>query len=83
MPKLPKRVYKNPLEVDPTNDFPKNKLADVDPCCNSPIQIEIGADSYYKIQQDGPVTCDTPAVMAEYTALGYIFYGPLQSIHAA
>lgn len=73
---LPRRPYLDPIIEDPTRDFSRDTIADVDPRSNVPIDIELGADVYPAIRRDGVIRTDVGQVEAVKTALGYVFVGP-------
>ncbi|XP_058987398.1 uncharacterized protein LOC131806756 isoform X1 [Musca domestica] len=50
---LPRRIYSDPILEDPTRCFTSYALADPDPRGNSPIDVELGADTYSAIRKDG------------------------------
>lgn len=77
---LPRRPYTDPIIEDPTGDFTHSTLADVDPRCNTPIDIELGADVYPAISQDGAVFSGIGDVYAYQTTLGYVFAGATRNL---
>lgn len=72
---LPRRPYFDPIIQDPSNDFSPNTTADPDPRCNTPIDIELGADVYHSIHRDGVLSTGCGEVQAYNSALGYVFCG--------
>lgn len=77
---LPKKPYSAPIYEDPTDDFPENSLADIDPRSNTAIDIELGSDVYPMIRRDGSIETELGKVVAEKSALGYLFSGPVNKL---
>ncbi|XP_073826224.1 uncharacterized protein isoform X2 [Musca autumnalis] len=77
---LPRRVYSDPINEDPVRDFGHDNIADIDPCNNVPIDIELGADTYSAIRRDGAIFSGIGDVHAYQTALGYVFSGPIRNL---
>lgn len=75
---LPRKPYSRPITADPTEDFSATKLADIDPQANTPAEIEIGSDVYSLIRRDGAIETEVGHVVAEMSALGYLFSGPIR-----
>lgn len=77
---LPRRIYSDPLLEDPTSYFTQQALADPDPRSNIPIDIELGADTYSAIRQDGCTPAGIGDIQAFQTKLGYVFSGPIRNM---
>ncbi|XP_073841883.1 uncharacterized protein [Musca autumnalis] len=77
---LPYRPYCDPIIEDPTKDFSGGSLADVDPRSNTPIELELGADVYSAIVQEGKTFSGVGAVYGFQTALGYLLAGPIRNL---
>lgn len=77
---LPKRPYFKPIKENPTLAFSDDSLADPDPRCNLPIEMELGADEFYDLYRNGSVNTDLKFVVAQQTAIGYLFTGPIGNI---
>ncbi|XP_065354551.1 uncharacterized protein LOC135949022 [Calliphora vicina] len=77
---LPRKPYSGPITADPTEDFPPNTLADIDPQSNTIAEIEIGSDVYPTMRRDGAIQTEVGQVVAEKSALGYLFSGPIQQL---
>lgn len=74
---LPRLPYSNSILEDPTTEFRRATLADVDPRGNDPVEVEIGGDAYaYLRRREVRATC-LGAVSAFQTSLGYVFAGPV------
>lgn len=54
-------------------DFTTNSLADIDPRSNTIVEIEIGSDIYSAMNRDGVINTEVGRVVAENSALGYLF----------
>lgn len=65
---------------DPTSDYSDDTLADPDPRANSPIELELGADEYNTLWRNGAQQTRFNYVVAEQTAIGYTFTGPIGDI---
>lgn len=74
---LPRRLYEKPLNKDPTSEFNEDTLADADPMANTPIEMELGADQYCTLWRNGVQKTRLDFVVAEQTAIGYTFTGPI------
>ncbi|XP_005187762.1 uncharacterized protein LOC101899196 [Musca domestica] len=77
---LPRRLYSDPIDEDPTRSFGHDNIADIDPTNNVPIDIELGADTYSAIRRDGSIFSGIGDVHAYQTALGYVFSGPIRNL---
>ncbi|XP_073845119.1 uncharacterized protein [Musca autumnalis] len=77
---LPRRPYSDPLLENPTAFFTPQALADPDPRSNIPIDLELGADVYSAIHQEGCTGAGVGDVKAFKTKLGYVFSGPIQNL---
>lgn len=77
---LPRKPYSGPITADPTEDFPASSLADIDPQANTAADIEIGSDVYSIVRRDGAIETEVGQVVAEKSALGYLFSGPVQQL---
>lgn len=77
---LPYRSYCDPILEDPTRDFTGGSLADVDPRSNTPIEIELGADTYSAIIQEGKTFSGIGGVYGYQTNLGYVLTGPIRNL---
>ncbi|XP_058978016.1 uncharacterized protein LOC109613382 [Musca domestica] len=77
---LPRRIYSDPILEDPTRCFTSYALADPDPRGNSPIDVELGADTYSAIRKDGCTAAGIGDVLAYNTQLGYVFAGPIKNM---
>lgn len=73
---LPRRPYDDPIIDDPTRNFAHGTTADIDACCNTPIDLELGAELYPSIRREGVIHAGVGLVEAHKTALGYVFVGP-------
>lgn len=76
---LPKKMYSDPIKEDPTIDFPKDSTADIDPRCNTPIEMELGADVHSCLRRDGVIITGLGKIDAHNTELGYVFSGPARN----
>lgn len=76
---LPRKLYSDPIIDDPTIDFPQDSTADIDPRCNTPIEIELGADVHSTLRRDGVIITGLGSVDAHNTELGYVFSGPTKN----
>lgn len=76
---LPRRPYSDPILEDPVPDVGHHRLADVDPRCNTPLDIELGGDVYAAVRQEGTIPTTVGAVQASKTSLGYVLTGPTRS----
>lgn len=74
---LPRKPYDLPIDANPSSDFPEDTLADPNPRCNATVELEIGADFYKDIHRNGSLDTEIPGVIAEQTALGYVFIGAI------
>lgn len=74
---LPRKPYDLPIDANPSLDFPEDTLADPNPRCNATVELEIGADFYKDIHRNGSLDTEIPGVIAEQTALGYVFIGAI------
>ncbi|XP_058983959.1 uncharacterized protein LOC131804785 isoform X1 [Musca domestica] len=81
--KLPRRLYSEALLEDPTRGFTNYAIADPDPRGNTPIDVELGADTYNAIRKSGCVAVGLGDVRAFNTQLGYVFAGPIRNMPAA
>ncbi|XP_073826138.1 uncharacterized protein [Musca autumnalis] len=77
---LPYRPYNDPIIEDPTHDFVPNRLADVDPRGNTPIELELGGDTYSAIRREGRFFTGLGDVYGYETALGYVISGPIKNL---
>lgn len=77
---LPTRLYSDPLLEDPTQNFSEHMLADPDPRSNTPVEIELGADTYSAIRRDGCTFAGVGDVHAHKTIFGYSFSGPIRNL---
>lgn len=77
---LPRKPYERPLKEDPTVDFSTDTLADPDPRCNTAIDLELGADEFPDLWRNGSITSCLPGVIAQQTAIGYTFTGPVGNL---
>ncbi|XP_073826970.1 uncharacterized protein [Musca autumnalis] len=77
---LPYKPYCDPIIEDPTRDFTGGSLADVDPRSNTPIEIELGADTYSAIYQEGRTFSGVGGVYGYQTELGYVLAGPIRNL---
>lgn len=77
---LPKLPYENPINEDPTVNFTNDSLADPEPRNHLPIEVELGADLFHLIHRNGTLGTDVKNVIAEWTALGYTFTGPVSQL---
>ncbi|XP_073847667.1 uncharacterized protein [Musca autumnalis] len=77
---LPKKPYSSPIYDDHTVDFTADTLADPDPRCNAAIEVELAADLYKDLHRNGSLETDLRHVIAQQTALGYIFIGAIGKI---
>ncbi|XP_058984287.1 uncharacterized protein LOC131805061 [Musca domestica] len=77
---LPRKPYSHPLLEDLTSYFTQQALADPDPRSNIPIDLELGADTYSVIRQDGCTPAGIGDVQAFQTKLGYVFSGPIKNM---
>ncbi|XP_073843407.1 uncharacterized protein [Musca autumnalis] len=77
---LPRRPYSDPLLEDPTGYFAPQALADPDPRSNIPIDLELGADTFSAIHQEGCTPAGIGDVKAFNTKLGYVFSGPIKNM---
>ncbi|XP_073840353.1 uncharacterized protein [Musca autumnalis] len=77
---LPYRPYIDPIIEDPTMDFGGGSLADVDPRSNTPIEVELGADAYSAIVQEGRTFSGVGDVYGYQTRLGYVLSGPIRNL---
>ncbi|XP_073843070.1 uncharacterized protein [Musca autumnalis] len=77
---LPYRPYSDPIIEDPTVDFPANRLADVDPRGNLPIELELGGDTYSAISREGRMFTGLGDVYGYETALGFVISGPIKNM---
>ena len=73
---LPKKIYSSRMTSDPRIGLDKSSIADLDPCGNDMVHLEIGAEVFPVIRRDGCLMTDVGEVAAIPTALGYIFIGP-------
>ncbi|XP_058979017.1 uncharacterized protein LOC131802647 [Musca domestica] len=69
-----------PILKDPTRCFTSYALADPDPRGNSPIDVELGADTYSAIRKDGCTAAGIGDVLTYNTQLGYVFAGPIKNM---
>lgn len=74
---LPKKPYNKPLVENPTSEFSADSLADPDPRCNLPIDLELGAEEFYDLYRNGSINSDVKYVVAMQTSIGYVFTGPI------
>ncbi|XP_073845464.1 uncharacterized protein [Musca autumnalis] len=77
---LPYNPYCDPIIEDPTRDFTGGSLADVDPRSNTPIELELGADTYSAIYQEGRTFSGVGGVYGYQTELGYVLAGPTRNL---
>lgn len=77
---LPRKPYTVPISEDPTEDFPENSLADLDPQSNTIVEIELGSDVFPMIRRDGVIHTEVGRVIAQKSALGYLFSGPVDEL---
>lgn len=76
---LPRKLYADPITEDPAIDFTPDVIADVNPRCNAPIYLELGADVYHRIREEGAIVTSIGKVIAYQTILGYVFCGPTRN----
>lgn len=76
---LPKKPYSGPSSADLTENFAPNSLGGIDSRSNTLVEIEIGYDIYPVMHRDGAINTEVGQVMAEKSALGYLFSGPVQN----
>lgn len=74
---LPRKPYSKPIAANPSSEFSPDSLADPDPRCNLPVELELGAEEYYDLYRNGSINSDLKFVVAMQTAIGYIFTGPI------
>lgn len=77
---LPYRPYDDPIIEDPAHDIPSNRLADVDPRGNTPIEIELGGDTYSALRREGRLFTGLGDVYAYETAVGFVLSGPIKNM---
>ncbi|XP_073819882.1 uncharacterized protein [Musca autumnalis] len=77
---LPYRPYDDPIIEDPALDIPSNRLADVDPRGNTPIEIELGGDTYSALRREGLLFTGLGDVYAYETAVGFVVSGPIKNL---
>ena len=65
---LPKKPYSGPISANITEDFTPSLLAD------------IYSDVYFAIRRYGAINTEVGQVVAEKSALGYLFSGPIQNL---
>lgn len=49
---LPRRLYSDPIIEDPSQEFERHSLADMDPRANNPIDIELAGDVFTVLRGD-------------------------------
>lgn len=76
---LPKRPFSDPIIEDPTENLSPATCADIDPRSNTPVDLELGADVYHAIYQEGFLNTGPGRVHAFKTTLGYVFSGPVRN----
>ncbi|XP_073819957.1 uncharacterized protein isoform X2 [Musca autumnalis] len=77
---LPYRPYSDPIIEDPTTDFAKTTLADIDPRSNTPIELELGADTFNAIKREGQRFAGIGDVYGHESKLGILFSGPIKNL---
>lgn len=77
---LPKKLYSTPITENPTLEFSADSLADPDPRCNVSIYLELGADEFYDLHRNGSINTDLKYVIAQPSAIGYVFMGPIGAL---
>ncbi|XP_073820239.1 uncharacterized protein [Musca autumnalis] len=77
---LPRRLYSESLLEDPTRGFTNYAIADPDPRGNTPVEVELGGDTYNALRKTGCVAVGVGDVRAYNTQLGYIFAGPIRNM---
>lgn len=78
---LPRRPYPAPIKDFPYEEFSEDMLADMDPRSNTFIEMELGSDIYATIRRDGTIELEMGDVIAQKTALGYVFSGPSHKLY--
>lgn len=76
---LPRRPYADPIIDDPTQEFQRHELADMDPRGNDPIDIELVGDVYTVLRGNGVRDTTVGIVQAFQTQWGYVFAGPVRA----
>ncbi|XP_058984293.1 uncharacterized protein LOC131806654 [Musca domestica] len=90
--KLPRRLYSEALLEDSTRGFTNYAIAGPDPRGNTPIDVELGADTYNAIRKSGCVAvgltepehaCCRKLTLSFNTQLGIVFAGQIRNMAAA